>query len=154
MPKPSHGGFGQFFSHWYLCRNRYECVKSETCNEKYFEKKLNKKLKWFLKRLSWNNLLFRLESTPPVPIMWVFQPCESSMVIPNNLAVFAWIKFLENILDFLSFYPSHPHCYSPSFHQNTSPKWLTPSFLIARTLSSRVSQKAMHSVNFETQVYY
>ena len=26
------------------------------------------------------------------------------------------------------FYLSHTRCYSPSFHRNTSPKWLTPSF--------------------------
>ena len=32
-------GFGQFFSHWYLYRNRYKCVESETCYEKYHEKK-------------------------------------------------------------------------------------------------------------------
>ena len=36
-----------------------------------------------------------------------------------------WTKFCLSSL----FLPSHLHCYSPSLHQNTSPKWLTPSFL-------------------------
>ena len=38
LPKPSHGGFGQFFSHCYLYRNRYKCVDYETCYEKYHKK--------------------------------------------------------------------------------------------------------------------
>ena len=45
----THGGFGQFFSHWYLYRNRYKCVESQTCKEKYHEKK----------KVSTNNFLSR-----------------------------------------------------------------------------------------------
>ena len=34
-------GFWTIFSHRYLYRNRYKCVKSETCYEKYHEKKIH-----------------------------------------------------------------------------------------------------------------
>ena len=37
-----------------------------------------------------------------------------------------WRIFRHSFL----FLPSHLHCSSPSLHQNTSPKWLTPSFFI------------------------
>ena len=39
------GGFEQFFSQWYLYRNRYKCVESETCYERYHEKKILRRQK-------------------------------------------------------------------------------------------------------------
>ena len=39
-----------------------------------------------------------------------------------------YTQVLKNILSFRFFSPSHLHRSSPSFHQITSQKWLTPSF--------------------------
>ena len=44
-------------------------------------------------------------------------------------------------LSFL-FYPSHPRCYSPSFHWNTSPKCLTPLLLKCTHNVIQVEQKS------------
>ena len=48
---------------------------------------------------------------------------------------------------------SHLHCYSPSLHQNTSPKWLSPSF---HKMSWCHPGRAKHHLLlfFYTQVYY
>ena len=55
------------------------------------------------------------------------------------------IVFEQNFINPFFFNLSYPHCYSPSFHRNTSPKYLTPSFLKCTHDVIQVEQKSYAS---------
>ena len=55
----------------------------------------------------------------------------------QTLKMCVHILFGQNFVFPFLFCPSHSCCYSPSFHLNTSRKWLTPSFFNAFMTSSR-----------------
>ena len=79
---------------------------------------------------------------------WCFNVCSFAHLLCVH------IVFEQNFVFPLFFLPSQLHCTSPSLHQNTSPKWLTPSFSICIRDVIQEEQKCCACCKKWYKVYY